>query len=260
MNYEQKYKEAKSLMEDCIPNEDGYVTIKPSDIFPELAESEDERIRKWLIGYFHQYKEDGIEKYANGLKVDSIIAWLEKKGEQKSIINVPPRNVILAIWDLGNEWKELTNGSISTEYGTQLDYIQKHWHESEYYLKEKKELREIEEEYNGEDYGIDGLWHAITILERTLGEVEGYQTDDGILEHKCAIKAVRDLVKERKKQKSIEWSYKDEKMIDYFICFIEHLYEVAPCRYENPDIAKRVESNCLKRIEWLKSLKQRMEE
>ena len=56
------------------------------DIAPELKESEDERIRKWLIGYFHQYKEDGIEKYANGLKVESIIAWLEKQGDiQKKI-------------------------------------------------------------------------------------------------------------------------------------------------------------------------------
>ena len=63
---------------------------------------------------------------------------LEKQGEKKHIINVPPREVILSIWDLGNEWKELTNGCISTEYGTQLNYIQKHWHESEYYLKEKQ--------------------------------------------------------------------------------------------------------------------------
>ena len=50
--------------------------------FPELQESEDEKVRKWLIGYFHQYKEDGMEKYANGLKVESIIAWLEKQGEK----------------------------------------------------------------------------------------------------------------------------------------------------------------------------------
>lgn len=55
-----------------------------------------------------------------------------------SIYNVPSREVILAIWDLGNEWKELTNGCISTKYGTQLNYIQKHWEESEYYLKEKQ--------------------------------------------------------------------------------------------------------------------------
>lgn len=61
----------------------------------------------------------------------------------ENIVNVPPREIILAIWDLGNEWKELTNGSISTEYGTQVDYIQKHWYESEYYLKYKKQLDEL---------------------------------------------------------------------------------------------------------------------
>ena len=60
------------------------------------------------------------------------------------------------------------------------------------------------EDFNGEDYGIDSLWHAITILEKTLGEVEGYQTDDGILEHKCAITAVRKLAKERREQKPVE--------------------------------------------------------
>jgi hypothetical protein len=54
-------------------------------VFPELQESEDEKIRKWLIGYFHQYKEDGVEKYANGLKVDSIIAWLEKQGKKPTL-------------------------------------------------------------------------------------------------------------------------------------------------------------------------------
>jgi hypothetical protein len=52
-------------------------------VFPELQESEDEKIKKWLIGYFRQYKKDGIEKYANGLKVESIIAWLEKQGKEK---------------------------------------------------------------------------------------------------------------------------------------------------------------------------------
>ena len=44
----------------------------------------------------------------------------------------------------------------------------------------------------------------ITILEKTLGEVDGYQSDDGILEHKCAITAVRDLAKKQRKQKPVE--------------------------------------------------------
>lgn len=63
---------------------------------------------------------------------------------------------------------------------------------------EKKELKEIEnEEYDGEDYGIDSLWHAKNILKKTLGKVDGYQSDDGILEHKCAISAVDKLYKQK---------------------------------------------------------------
>ena len=72
---------------------------------------------------------------------------------------------------------------------------------------EKKELKEIEnEEYDGEDYGIDSLWHAKNILEKTLGKVDGYQTDDGILDHKCAISFIDKLYK----QKPAEWSEEDE--------------------------------------------------
>jgi len=62
---------------------------------------------------------------------------------------------------------------------------------------EKKELKKIEEEVNGEDYGIDSLYHAQRILEKTLGKVDGYQSDDGILEHKCAITAVKKLYKQK---------------------------------------------------------------
>lgn len=149
-------------------------------IFPELKESEDEKIRKDLIQWIDDFpdiiwrghhkkdilawlenqdkqkpdwsEEDEkirkaiIEHFSRGIEVEfpeleekynTWIAWLEKQGKH-SIYNVPSRDVILAIWDLGNEWKELTNGCISTEYGNQLDYIQKHWEESEYYLREKQ--------------------------------------------------------------------------------------------------------------------------
>ncbi len=63
---------------------------------------------------------------------------------------------------------------------------------------EKKELKKFEdEEYNEEDYGIDSLFHAQRILEKTLGKVDGYQSDDGILEHKCAISAVKKLYEQK---------------------------------------------------------------
>jgi hypothetical protein len=90
---------------------------------------------------------------------------LEKQSEQKPIMNVPSREVILSIWDLGNEWKELTKGSISIEYGTQLNYIQKHWHESEYYLREKQGEQKLP---------IEKLPSEM----KTIGESLGFTTED----------------------------------------------------------------------------------
>lgn len=61
MDYEKKYKE------------------------PELAESEDEKVRKVLVGFFKSYKEQGTcgAETFNGIPTDKILAWLEKQGEQK---------------------------------------------------------------------------------------------------------------------------------------------------------------------------------
>ena len=78
------------------------------------------------------------------------------------------------------------------------------------------ELSEKDEEYNGEDYGIDGLWHAQRILEKTLGSVDGYQTDDGLLSHQCAITAVKKLYKQKP-----AWSEEDERNLNDAVLFIE---------------------------------------
>ena len=108
---------------------------------------------------------------------------------------------------------------------------------------EKKELKKIEEEVNGEDYGIDGLWHAQRILEETLGGVEGYQTDDGILEHKAAITAVKKLYE----QKPAEWSEEDEKIlriIDGALFRASSALGTVRCSYDDAR-------------DWLESIKQR---
>ena len=109
---------------------------------------------------------------------------------------------------------------------------------------DKKELKEIEdEEYNDEDYGIDGLWHAKNILEKTLGAVEGYQTDDGIIDHKCAITAVDKLYKN-----SIAWSEEDKHWMQKVIDFMNH-----------PDLIKATPTLAKDTINWLKSLKDRVQ-
>jgi len=80
-NYEQKYKEAISKARECM--KDGGISQNTIDylcnIFPELAESEDERIRKQIISFLKEFEYD---HYRN-LDFSSWIAWLEKQGNQR---------------------------------------------------------------------------------------------------------------------------------------------------------------------------------
>ena len=93
---------------------------------------------------------------------------------------------------------------------------------------EEKELKKIEdEEYNGEDYGLDSLFHAQRILEKILGSVDGYQSDDGILEHKCAISAVKKLY-----EQNIVWGEEDEA------CAYLILRELEQDKEDSPDYSK----------------------
>lgn len=185
MDYEIAYKEvldnAKKVLLDCTSDERNVVEY----IFPELRESEEEKIKKELIDYIKSFP----EKICLSHNKEDVIAWLEKNGEQKTI-----------------------------------------------------------EEVNGDDYGIDALWHAQRILEKTLGSVDGYQTDDGILEHKAAITIVKKLYE----QKPVEWSDEDEKMFRGVIAICD-IWSTKTSFYskENDDIEK------LKN--WLKSIKDRIQ-
>lgn len=50
-------------------------------LIPELAENEDEKIRKEMIEFLNQYKEDGLR----GVDITPWIAYLEKQKEQKQV-------------------------------------------------------------------------------------------------------------------------------------------------------------------------------
>ena len=77
-DYEQKYKEA---LERAKKFEDKYGGDYAGYIFPELAESEDERIRKWLYDYFSTIKE--MIWIHRDITCEQILDWLEKQKEQK---------------------------------------------------------------------------------------------------------------------------------------------------------------------------------
>ena len=89
MTQEQKakaYDEVIGKLQGLIDNanKQGHIIVRVEDIentFPELKESEDERIRKVLAGFFKSYKEQGTcgSETFNGIPTENILAWLEKQ-------------------------------------------------------------------------------------------------------------------------------------------------------------------------------------
>ena len=76
MNYEKAYKDALERAKKLY--EQGTITESLSYVFPELKESEDERIRKVLIDLVKCNERSGYT-LLNNVTTDSILAWLEKQ-------------------------------------------------------------------------------------------------------------------------------------------------------------------------------------
>lgn len=88
LSIEQKakaYDEAKYIMKEYLESGNAGViaenTIKKA--FPELKESEDEKIKKGLISYFGDFH---LQTFAD-LDPKRILAWLEKQGKQKPVMS-----------------------------------------------------------------------------------------------------------------------------------------------------------------------------
>ena len=191
MTQEEKHKEdlkaAKGWLAIAKKDNNTMAIQIMENLFPELSESEDEKIIRTLkeIVNWGCAKNISVE---NNVELKDCLAWIEKQGEQK------PTN-------------------------------------------------KIEQSC----YHNDGLYYAIDILEKTLGKVEGYQSDDGKMEHQIAIETVNALYH----KKPAELSKEDEEMFDAIIADIKftqkaHDHDVNQVVYE-------------REIDWLKSLKDRMQ-
>ena len=77
------YDEALERAKKCLDENRDTCFVRPDVIFPELADK-DERIRKTLIEYFNTCFGD----YYGELKKSDILAWLEKQGEKKPVIEM----------------------------------------------------------------------------------------------------------------------------------------------------------------------------
>ena len=93
MDYKQKYEEALERMKSWVKGEHPECFSEAQKtaefIFPELKESENDRIVRCLLNYFNHVRYNGLD--LQGTDVDEVIAWLEKQGEQKSADKFEPK-------------------------------------------------------------------------------------------------------------------------------------------------------------------------
>lgn len=149
MNYEQKYKESLKRARDMM----SYKEVRREDmeyLFPELKESEDEKIRKELLSFCQDraYYFPHDPKYVN---INNWIAWLEKQGEQKPADKVEPKFKI-GDWIITpkNEVLQITNIE-----GTSYVFNNESHYWEIYYCDKQCRLWTIEDAKDGEV-----LWHS----------------------------------------------------------------------------------------------------
>lgn len=104
IDWKKKYNEALEKIKRYTTDKYGCTRLKPADIFPELAESEDERIRKELSEFLR-------EAYSRGNapeKCAKWLVWLDESKEQKESTK--------------EEVEPITDG-LSTEFQKQVSYL-----------------------------------------------------------------------------------------------------------------------------------------
>ena len=86
MDYEKKYKEAQKWIESIYSELSHEQQMEAEAFFPELKESEDEEIKKWIIDDIrYNMNNEPLNNSEYKKKAERAIAWLEKQGEQKPI-------------------------------------------------------------------------------------------------------------------------------------------------------------------------------
>lgn len=90
------YDNALDWMRSVYPTMTGAFKEDAEHYFPGLKESEDERVRKWLIEMVEEVRKANPTNAEHNGNCSDAIAWLEKQGGQKPTDNVYEKDKTLA--------------------------------------------------------------------------------------------------------------------------------------------------------------------
>ena len=240
--HEETLKIAKSLMESDPALKD-WVTEK----FPELKESEDERIRKEIL--------ELISISGNGNQFEEIKDWLEKQGEQKPTIIIPKfrvgdkivstknRRLTYTILEVGII-NELGNPEYKVEIFTdgKAGILNKEHNIQNIEMSQMDDWGELVE-YNPTEWSKED-WKHYHKLEMFLEVNERYSKIEKSSGYQKDVHEILLWLKSRS-PKHVAWSEEDEKRFEYCKRLV-----YASDKYSIED---REET-----VDWLKSLKDRV--
>lgn len=183
MDYEKKYKEALEIAKRCykdLNNLDGVVATMSKDffeeVFPELNESEDERLRKEIIEFIKISK----PKWKNYRDYSSWIAWLEKQKYQKPTENFVEtwKDMRLEVYQQASGNRHEPNYSDDTTKMFSLNDIDEIIEK----MSEQKNADKIEPKFKIDDW----ITNSIETVQITGYDIDyGYQVDyKGNLQHR----------------------------------------------------------------------------
>ena len=250
--YDNVAKMLKTHFEDCTICTIGRDKIM--GFFPQLAESEDERTRKWLIRYIKDDIDDN-EFTAEGAKnANKAIAWLEKQKEQQP-----------ADW---SEEDELMRKRCIADLGCLTECEPEY---KERYGAQIKWLKSLSERFNlqpKQEWGEEDMLNLDNIIWLCENCEKGIETI-WIPSQAAKIKHLMKSIKEGFAQKPAEWSEEDEKirksLVEFFGKFkpqdmwnetislgdvLSYLEEQKPVEWSEDDYKMiRALNNCIDELE-----------
>ena len=244
MNYEQKYKDtierAKKELEACGSME-CYAAKQLFRLFPELRESEDEKIRKAIIGTLPKY---GYLPQTT-IKVEDALAWVEKQGEQKQ------------------EWSEEDDYNLQCMIAKVTSDIQKgnvgrnneliDWLKS---IKERVQPQPKQEWSEEDKEMLDRIDDSLEAYATKVRSEKDYELEEILKEEQSWLYSLKDRILPQPMQ---EWSEEDEKKRNLLINILNVNH---PNGYFKANPANTLNMEAIhteELVSWLKSIKEKVQ-
>lgn len=136
MNYEQKYKNALKWARLVKDGRIGFDITAVEKVFPELKESEDERIRRAILEGLIDCRDAPDLGWTNfgGIKIDDCIAWLEKQSEKVDCpqnLQVPNGGIVLEDFNGGEGHYKVNLDFLNKNQVEEIENIVNGWNKTE---------------------------------------------------------------------------------------------------------------------------------